>query len=301
MSEKSFVDGPEWPTLILIAAVTSLWILLTVFAGSLGLWIAVPGLALCLTLHSSLQHEIMHGHPLPSRRVSEALVYPPLGLAVPYPRFRDLHLSHHRDASLTDPYDDPESNYLDPAVWSGLTVPLRWLFSVNNTLIGRMALGPLIGLLQFYRGEYRAIRGGNPAVLSAWVWHIVGCLGVLAWLSTVGTIPIAAYLGGAYLAMSILKIRTFLEHQAHERALGRSVIIEDRGILAFLFLNNNFHAVHHAHPQLAWYRLPSWYSARRSEYLQRNLGYRYPNYAAVLRTYLLRRKDPVAHPLWERE
>ena len=29
------------------------------------------------------------------------------------------HLAHHRDAMLTDPYDDPESNYLDPAVWAG--------------------------------------------------------------------------------------------------------------------------------------------------------------------------------------
>ncbi len=36
-----------------------------------------------------------------------------------------MHMAHHRDAILTDPYDDPESNYLDPAVWARLPRPLR--------------------------------------------------------------------------------------------------------------------------------------------------------------------------------
>ena len=63
----------------------------------------------------------------------------------------------------------------------------------------------------------------------------------------------------------------------------RSVIIEDRGPLALLFLNNNFHAVHHANPKLPWYRLPAEYARRREEWLRRNGGYGYRSYARGVR------------------
>ncbi len=76
------------------------------------------------------------------------------------------------------------------------------------------------------------------------------------------------------------------------------MIIEDRGPLSLLFLNNNFHAVHHANPKLAWYRLPAEYAARREEWLRRNDGYAYRSYGEVFRRHFLRRKDPVAHPIW---
>ncbi len=301
MSEKSLVSGPEWPTLALIAAVYAVWIGVTLCADIVAPMIAVPVLALALTLHSSLQHEVLHGHPLANRRLSAALVYPPLGIAIPYPRFRDLHLAHHRDAILTDPYDDPETNYLDPAVWARLPGPVRRLLTFNNTLLGRMLVGPAVALAVFFASEWRAARAGNVAVRRAWVRHGACLIPLGVWIGAIGTMPVWAYLLAAYLGLSVLKIRTFLEHQAHVRAPGRSVIIEDRGPLAFLFLNNNFHAVHHAHPNVPWYRLPTLYASRRGEYLRRNLGYAYAGYGQILRLHLLRRKDPVPHPLWKAE
>lgn len=298
MSDTNSPRGPEWPTLALVVAVYAVWLGATVFAAALTPWLAVPALALAITLHSSLQHEVIHGHPLPSRRLSEALVRPPLGLAFPYERFRDTHLAHHRDAILTDPYDDPESNYLDPAIWARLSRPLRAALRVNNTLLGRMIVGPALGTFVFLRDDAARIRAGDGALRRVWLRHGVGVAAVLGFVAAVGAMSIPAYLLASYLALSILKIRTFLEHQAHERALGRSVIIEDRGPLAFLFLNNNLHAVHHAYPQVPWYRLPALYAARREEWLRRNLGYRYDGYGQILRRHLLRRKDPVPHPLW---
>ena len=95
----------------------------------------------------------------------------------------------------------------------------------------------------------------------------------------------------------MLKIRTFLEHQAHELVRGRTVVVEDRGPLAFLFLNNNFHIVHHMHPKMPWYRLPGLYFANREKYLTRNGGYRYASYAEIFRRHLIRAKDTVPHPL----
>ena len=69
-----------------------------------------------------------------------------------------------------------------------------------------------------------------------------GELGVLLMalvLAVVWAAPMSlgAYLVACYVALSILKIRTFLEHQAHRLARARTVIVEDRGLLAFLFLN----------------------------------------------------------------
>jgi len=68
--------------------------------------------------------------------------------------------------------------------------------------------------------------------------------------------PLWAYVIAAYLGLSVLKIRTFLENSAHDRSSGRTVVIEGRGPLALLFLNNNYHVVHHMHPKVAWYALP---------------------------------------------
>ena len=102
---------------------------------------------------------------------------------------------------------------------------------------------------------------------------------------------------GYYLGLSILKIRTFLEHRADESVKGRSVIIEDKGILAWLFLNNNFHALHHDQPELPWYALPRQYQNNRQAILTDNKHYCYRSYGEVFRQYFFKRKDPVVHPI----
>ncbi|MEY8843117.1 fatty acid desaturase [Cribrihabitans sp. XS_ASV171] len=250
-------------------------------------------------LHSSLTHEVLHGHPFRSRYLNEALMALPLTLGIPYNRFRDLHLAHHLDANLTDPYDDPESNYLDPARWQALPRWKQVILSLNNTLAGRMVLGPIIGQLAFMAEEWRLARQGDRAVWLAWALHLPGVVVVL-WLVSLSTMPVWAYFCAAYLGLALLKIRTFLEHRAHEKARGRTVIIEDRGPLAFLFLNNNFHVVHHMNPGAPWYALPGLYRQGKSRYLAVNDGYVYRSYAEIFRQYFWRAKDPVPHPLWRR-
>lgn len=288
----------EWPTLGLLAATYAGWAAVTAFADLITPWAAVPLLALLLAQHSSLQHEVLHGHPFRPQWAADLLVLPAVGLAIPYERFRDLHLAHHHDPLLTDPYDDPESQYLEPAVWARQPRAWQAVLLFNNTLIGRMLAGPAIGLASFWGAELRAIRAGDRAVIRAWALHAAGLIPVLAWAGLAGTTSLPAYLLAAYLALSLLKIRTFLEHRAHERPAARTVVIGDRGPLALLFLNNNFHAVHHAHPAIPWYRLPAEFARRREEFLKRNDGYFYPSYAAVFARHLLRRKEPVAHPAW---
>lgn len=282
--------------MLLLAGQFAGWILITLWAEALSAWVSIPLLALLLTLHSSLQHEALHGHPTRHSRINEALVFLPFGLFIPYRRFRDEHLLHHYDPNLTDPYDDPESNYLHPQDWVCLPRWMQHVLRFNNTLLGRMLIGPAISLYRLYATDARSI-ARKPSVRRAYLLHFLGLICVYAWLLNVATIPLGHYLIGSYLALSILKIRTFLEHQAHERSCSRSVIITDRGLLAFLFLNNNYHLVHHANPTLAWHQLPKAFAAKRDSYLARNEGYLFTNYREVMQKHLLRSKDPVAHPL----
>lgn len=288
----------EWPTVLLFGATYALWA-----AGTTFLWPFSPTLAVVLTglavaQLASLAHEVIHGHPFRSQRMSEALVFPATGLFIPYLRFKDTHLQHHNDAALTDPYDDPESNYCDPAVWARLPWVAKVVLRGNNTLAGRVVIGPLVGTGIFVVQDLKLALRGNRRVILAWALHLPGLALVFGWLWLVGQMPFWGYLLAVYLGTALLKIRTYLEHRAHEAARARTVIIESRGPLSLLFLNNNFHVVHHMHPAVPWYRLPSLYAARKAHYQRRNEAYVYRNYTEVIRRYLFKAKDPVPHPVW---
>jgi fatty acid desaturase len=282
-----------WPTLALIIVVYAAWGALLFVEPW---WIASPLLGTTIALQASLQHEVLHGHPFKSSRKNMALVWFSLSVVIPFTRFRDMHLAHHQDASLTDPYDDPETNFLDPVVWDKLSRLMQGMLLLNNTLLGRLIIGPVIGLVTFVLGEWR---NRTPATMRQWLGHLPAGIGVL-WLVSTSPLSLWTYGFAVYLALSILKLRTFLEHQPAARASHRSVIVERGGLFGFLFLNNNLHVVHHMHPKVPWYQLPQLYRTNKDHYLRRNGGYVYPSYGAIMRAYAWHRKDPVAHPLWQK-
>ena len=174
----------------------------------------------------------------------------------------------------------------------------RKILRLNNTLLGRMLLGPAVGTWYFVKGDIALVKAGDARVRLAWVLNAVGVAMVLVWLWAVGTMPVLAYVPAVYLGLSLLKIRTFLGHRAHEKFRARTVIIEDRGPLSYLFLNNNFHVVHHCMPNVPWYDLPGLYAAKRAHFQRRNEAYVYRSYGEIFRLYFLRAKDPVPHPVW---
>ena len=286
----------EWPTILLLVLTYVVW------ASGTMLWDDSALLSVILTgvaiaQFSSLQHEALHGHPFRSAALNEALVFPALVVFLPYRRFRDIHLQHHYDPALTDPYDDPESNFRDPAEWARLSRMMQRLLRWNNTLAGRMLIGPVYGTARFIADDM-ALARRDPSVRQAWMMHALGLVPLVLWLMVWGTMPFWAYLLAVYFGLALLRIRTFLEHRAHEAARARTVVIEDQGPLALLFLNNNFHVVHHMHPSVPWYRLPALYAARKAHFLRRNDHYVYRSYGEVFRRYLWRAKDPVPHPVW---
>lgn len=298
MFDRAVFTRVDWYTLALVGLTYAVWALATVWLAAVWLPLAIVVVALVLALHSSLSHEVLHGHPFGSKMLNQALVFLAIGLWIPYIRFRDTHIAHHRDEQLTDPYDDPETNYMDPAVWAQLPVSLQAILRFNNTLLGRLTVGPLVSQVSFMVTDWRMIRGGNKDVAMAWVWHFVGLVPVLLWLAYVSQMPVIAYVLSAYLGFSLIKIRTFLEHRADASVNGRTVVVEDQGWLAFLFLNNNFHLVHHLNPGVAWYKLPRMYFENVDDYIERNDGYRYASYADVFKRHFLRAKDQVPHPIW---
>ncbi|MCO5065551.1 MAG: fatty acid desaturase [Rhizobiaceae bacterium] len=287
----------EWPTVLLALFCYGLWIV----AGLL-VWPSFPVAALllmglCVALHSSLSHEVLHGHPTRNALLNEAFVFLPIGLAWPYRRFKALHLRHHADERLTDPMDDPESYY--QALWRHDTMPrwLKGLLRINNTMVGRFVLGPWLSVIGFVIGDARLIASGDGAVTRAWLLHAAGLAVVVPTVVYGFGIPFWLYvLVPAWLGQSMIAIRTFAEHQWDENPEGRTVIVE-RTPLSFLFLNNNLHFVHHASPAVAWYKLPKLFRERREDWVRMNNGYVFPNYFAMLKSYAFRAKEPVVHPV----
>ena len=298
--QRAVVKAIEWPTVFLWLACWGLWLLGVFVLPMASMLLAGVVLTLVLVSQSSLSHEALHGHPFASRRVNDGLAIVSLGLLVPYIRFRDTHLAHHIDERLTDPYDDPETNFYDPAVWARMAHWQQQIMQLNNTLLGRMLIGPLISQVMFMRGDWREMRQGNRVIIGAWGIHLLSSALVITVVVT-SPMPIWIYLMCCYFAMSVLKIRTFLEHRAHQYSTARTVIIDDKGPLAFLFLNNNLHAVHHLHPQVAWYNLPRLYRDNTDSYDRFNEDYNYRSYAQVIARYFVKAKDPVPHPLWPSE
>ncbi len=288
----------EWPTLALIGLTYGLFGALTWWHDVLPWWLILPLGGYLVCLHGSLQHEAVHGHPTGSARLNEALVFPSLWLWMPYRVYRDTHLAHHQNQILTDPVLDPESYYLRPEAWAQAGRLRRAVLLARNSLLGRLLIGPLLAVWELWAAEASRFLRGERRHAMAWILHLAGCAATLAWVLAVCRIPLGDYLLlYAYPGLALTLLRSFLEHRAHGEVEARSVLVEAGPVMSLLFLNNNLHALHHAEPGVAWYRLPARYRATREALLAGNGGYRYPGYFDIAARYLIRPKEPVAHPL----
>ena len=292
----------EWKTLALVAICHG-----TFVVAGLGwqtdLWpLALIALALLAAFHGSLQHETIHGHPTPWPWVNEVLGSLPMIGIFPYRRYRDLHLKHHNDLSLTDPYEDPESYFWPLSHYRTMRPVMRRVFEINNTFVGRLVLGPLLTVWGFFRTELHRLRVNEEGVRKAWLLHIAGLV-VLGFLVVgVFQMPVWAYLlGVTYPAMAITSMRTYAEHQAAENVGARSAIVEAGPFLSLLYLNNNLHVVHHASPGTSWCRLPKLYRERRNNFLAANENYLFKGYGEIARRFAFTAKQSVDHPLLYRD
>jgi fatty acid desaturase len=297
LAEHARIPAIEWPTLLLCGGIYGCWLALTWWHSILPAWLVFPALAWLVAWHGSLQHEVLHGHPTRVRAINDAIGFPPLSLWLPYGVYRVSHLRHHDDTRLTDPLDDPESRYWTPEQWGQLSRVGKLLVTVQGNFIGRLLLGPAWTVGRFLYFQGRALRQGHKGAWRVWAPHLLGVATVLGWVWGVcGMNPVLYLIGVVYPATSMILIRSFAEHRAADGVRERIAIVENTPIFGLLFLNNNLHLVHHAWPELPWYRIPAIYRQHRERFVAANGGLLYDGYLDVARRFLLTPHDKLLHP-----
>jgi fatty acid desaturase len=287
--------------------VATLWVAFGIYAGygvltwffqDLPPWIAAPLCALWLTWHGSLQHETIHGHPTPSRRLNSALASAPLSLWLPYRIYRSTHLRHHRHGGrhLTAVSRDPESFFMRPGTLSRIGLLRRAVYRANCTLAGRLILGPVLTVARFWATETRKALDGDRMCRVIWTRHAVAVGLVLLWTAGVCHIPVAVYLMCVvYPSISLSLLRSFAEHRADPEPSLRTTTVEAHPAWGLLFLNNNLHIAHHSHPALPWHQLPrAWRQMRAAAVGSGMVLHR--GYLRVAAQYLFRPVIAVEHP-----
>ena len=245
-----------WPSYAVLAANVALFFGLTLSHRHLPAGVFIAGIAWTSAWWSSLQHESIHGHLFRRPGIASVIMAPSLNLWLPYSVYRTSHMRHHRDDTLTDPIDDPESFYLSDGEWEAMGPTRRGVLWVNRTLLGRLVIGPWLSIIGFIDGEVGRIRRGDAGARREWLMHILIDAALLLWVGGVCGIELWRYLVAAvWLGTALTHLRSFAEHRWRPGGISRSAMVRAEAPLALLFLNNNLHLAHHARPDVRWYDL----------------------------------------------
>jgi len=221
-------------------------------------YVLMPVGAYLTAWHFSLQHEAIHSFRGVPKWLRFAVVFPPLGLWFPFPLYRKSHRTHHRDEDLAVPGIDTESYYVRREDWEGMGRIQRGLLLFNQTLVGRLTLGPLLRLRILVVREIQRVRRGDRSHLPHWGVHVVA-VGLLFWIisGVCGFVWWQYVLVVAYPGMSLGLLRAFYEHRAAVDSAQRTASVESNLVFGMLFLYNNLHVVHHRMPAMPWYDIPA--------------------------------------------
>jgi fatty acid desaturase len=295
MTENSQLHPIEWPTILVIVIVYAVLGSLVWFHAQLPWWLILPFGAYFAALHTSLQHEVLHGHPTRNSYLNEALIFLTPTMWLPFQRYKETHLTHHNNAHLTDPEIDPESYYVLPDHWAEVAGMRRVLFQINHTLGGRMLIGPAVGIVRFWSAELLDVLKGDIRKAKGWAIFALSSACVIGYVFWCG-MPVWQYIMLiAYPGISLALVRSYCEHRAVEKIEHRTIIVECSLFWSFLFLNNNLHVPHHERPALAWYKLPAYYRRERDTLISQNNGY-LMSYAEIFRRYFFTAKEPIPYP-----
>lgn len=286
----------ELPTWLLIITIYGGWFATLIYWQTLGLLPATLLLIWFSAWYMSLQHELIHGHPTRWPRLNQLLGIMPLAVWYPYGLYRDSHLAHHDNHHLTLPVDDPESYYFTAESWRRFAPWQRRVIHLRNTFIGRLLLAPLLDIGQTLLSAWRAFRLRQKAAMAMWTTHGLLLAGLFTLMARVDFSPLYFVAVVSYPALALTKVRSFFEHRAADDPLARSVINEAGLPWRVLFLNLNYHSVHHDLPGVPWYGLRKLYLLEKEGYRQRNHGFLVRGYGEWLRRFLFRAVEVNTHP-----
>jgi len=288
-------DGPTW---LVTVAIYSLWFLLIWYNAVLPWWVILPAGAYLLAWQLSLQHEAIHAFRGVPAWLRFAVVFPPLGLWFPYPLYRNSHTTHHRDANLTVPGVDTESYYVLRADWDRMNPFKRALLTFNQTMAGRLLIGPVLRLSLLVQRETRRVLNRDYSHLPHWGVHVIAVCALFWFISGVCGFPWWQYcLLVAYPGLSLSLLRAFTEHRAAADSQERTASVESNVLFGLLYLYNNLHVAHHLKPTMAWYDIPRYYRANRVDLMKLNANFVYKGYGELARRYLFVPVFSPVHPI----
>ncbi|MDN0121145.1 fatty acid desaturase [Yersinia frederiksenii] len=298
---RSWMWRLELPTWALIGVIYTGWFACVIYWQQLGTVLGSVLLILLSTWYMSLQHELIHGHPTRWRWVNQLLGTLPLAIWYPYGLYRDSHIQHHKNEDLTHPEKDPECYYYTAEQWRHFPLLFKSIIRISNTFIGRLVVGPALDIIDTIRSASRAfITGDRPAIIM-WLVHF-GLLSLLLyWMVGYGISVMFTILVIGYSALSLTKVRSFFEHRAAENSAARSTLNEAAWPWRLLFLNLNYHLVHHDLPTLPWYGLRQIYLESRVQYQHRSEQFVVNGYTQWLETFAFTALEIEIHPFYESE
>jgi len=284
----------ELPTVGLIAGNYLLWVIALLTGETMPITSAIL-MCLVLVLQSSIVHELIHGHPTNSNSLNLCLGILPITLWYPIHLFKETHLKHHKNTHITIPDIDPESYFCRAGCWQAKSNIGRLFALINMTLFGRLLFSVPNTLIEVFKRAVIDLSEGTKVQRLYWTLHFFLMILLLIVIIKLDSMPLITYIVCATIAHSIISIRAFFEHRPAINPMHRNVIVKSNWFFQLLFLNNNFHAVHHRYPTLPWYRLSTLYNETKDEVLEKNQGFYFSGYSKWL-TFLFRPVHGPIHP-----
>jgi beta-carotene hydroxylase len=256
-SAKQYMGAVAWPTVILgmVVVLSYLATVALVLAGALSLWFAVPAVAVLTYAAYTVVHDSVHGS-ITGNHESLRWINKALGLMaawilmIPLTAHRHEHMAHHRHAN--DPVHDP-----DFAVE-------RMRESVPAAI--RAAMQITVGQFSHYF-TYRWNKAPAKQNLVLCLEVAAAILPRLAVLVTGYWLEGLALFGIAWLVgvIVLLYLFAYIVHRPHQevgRYLDTSTILVPGPlgkVLTWLWLFQNYHAIHHLFPRVPFYHYAKLY------------------------------------------
>lgn len=293
--KKTFIWRTQWPTWLVIIIIYSGWFFTLLFWKKLGLMLSGAILVVLSAWYMSLQHELLHGFPTRWNLVNKLLGLTPFAIWLPFDLYKERHLAHHTDELLTTPAVDPETNYVTQIKWENASTYQKNIFKSRRNILSRIIFGPIFSIYSLLVNMIKPPLEGDFRYLPMWALHIFLVTILLYFVHAYFNFPIWAYLIVSYLSLSLASVRSFYEHRPAQNFKHRTVINEAGLFFRLLFLNNNYHIVHHELPILPWFMVRKVFYNHRNEYLNCNGYFHLKGYLSLFKKYSLSTIDTPNH------
>ena len=147
----------------------------------------------------------------------------------------------------------------------------RRLLTFNQTMAGRLLIGPPLRLWSLVTKETRRVRQGDYSHLPHWAVHVRRRRCCCSGSSPASALSVVAVLLARRLPGLEPGIAACLHRTPRRRRLARANRVgRIECVFGLMYLYNNLHVAHHLKPTMPWYDIPRFYREHRGELLANN-------------------------------